>query len=54
MKLYEVPRKTWIKLNGKRYFFDHVDGMYSLCKDEQGQIIHLGASTEVEIDETKG
>ncbi len=54
MKLYEVPRNTWIKVAGIRFLFHHIDGMYSLCIDEQGSIINLAASTEVEIDEEKG
>lgn len=52
MKLYEVPRNTYVKVvddpNGY-YFFDHADGMYSLCTDIDDNIVHLGASTEVEI-----
>ena len=45
MKLYDVPRNTWIKVlddtrtpvaspeikKGDKIFFRHVDGMYSLC-----------------------
>jgi hypothetical protein len=30
-------------------FFDHIDGMYSLCKDSKGNIVHLVAWAEVEI-----
>lgn len=29
--------------------FGHVDGMYSLCWDEKGNIIHPAAWTECEI-----
>ena len=50
MKLYDVPNKTWIKLpNGARFFFDHIDGMYSYCTTEDGKITHLAAWTEVEV-----
>lgn len=62
MKLYDVPRKTWVKIvgetkvppagiiadKGERIFFDHIDGMYSYCTDEAGEIVHLAAWTEVE------
>ena len=48
MKLYEVPRKTWVRLvNGDLIFFDHIDGMYSYCKTQDGQVCHISASTEV-------
>jgi hypothetical protein len=51
MKLYEVPKNTYIKIVGidEYYYFDHVDGMYSYCTDIDGNIIHLSASTEVTI-----
>ena len=64
MKLHKVPNKTWIRvaepdivppaaphpLEGERIFFDHIDGMYSYCKREDGEIIHLVSWQEVEID----
>jgi len=31
--------------------FDHVDGMYSFCRDLKGNIVHLKAWAEVEIVE---
>lgn len=63
MKLYEVSRKTLVKLledtpgppyhrnfsQGEKILFDHTDGMYSLCRDMEGHIVHLPAWTEVEI-----
>jgi hypothetical protein len=30
-------------------FFDHIDGMYSLCKDSKGNPVHLVAWAEVEV-----
>lgn len=53
--LYNVPRKTWIKtdLGENILFFDHIDGIYSFCKDEEGNVVHLSAFTEVEIMETE-
>lgn len=64
MKLYQVPRKTNIRIIDKDpstpivslplfkddvLFFDHLDGMYSYCKDELGNVVHLAGYTEVEI-----
>jgi hypothetical protein len=54
MKLYEVPRNTRIKFQEYEFNFHHVDGMYSYCTDDEGNVIHLSASAEVEvIDEKK-
>ena len=50
MKLYDVPRNTYILLDGHRFKFDHIDGMYSLCYDVNNKICHLAAWTEVKID----
>ena len=49
MKLYKVPNKSWIILKGEKYFFDHIDGMYSYCTDEDGNVVHLAAFTDVEL-----
>ena len=65
MKLYEVPNKTWVKVknvdgtrvppaapginDGQVIFFDHIDGMYSYCKDRDDNLIHLVAWAEVEV-----
>ena len=29
------------------YLFDHIDGMYSFCKDSEGQVVHFAAWTKV-------
>lgn len=29
------------------YLFDHIDGMYSFCKDSNGQVVHFAAWTKV-------
>ena len=64
VELHKVPNRTWIRVidpdvvppaapnpeKGERIFFDHIDGMYSFCKREDGTIIHLVAWQEVEID----
>ena len=49
MKLYEVPPRTWIKIAGEKIFFDHLDGMYSYCLDEGGNVVHISANAEVEL-----
>jgi hypothetical protein len=52
-KLYEVPNKTWVEslATGHRFFFDHIDGMYSYCKEVGGGISHYIAWMEVKISE---
>jgi hypothetical protein len=53
MKLYDVPRNTRIKVEDLELMFSHIDGMYSLCHDNNGNPVHLAAWTEVEIVEEK-
>ena len=54
MKLYEVPRNSRIILTEvEELNFHHIDGMYSYCTDDKGNIIHLSASTDVKIKKTK-
>ena len=53
MHLYEVPRRSIVRLvgddSGETFLFDHIDGAYSLCKKEDGSIIHLSANAEVAV-----
>lgn len=63
MKLYEVPRNTYVRivngtppppgakpmLDAEVVLFKHIDGMYSYCIDADGDVVHLNATTEVEI-----
>ena len=63
MKLYDVPRGTKIRvlgdikvppgspeiMKGDIIQFGHIDGMYSFCHDQQGNIVHLAAWADVEI-----
>jgi hypothetical protein len=52
MKLYEVPRKTWVETTtGHKFFLDHVDGMYSFCREIGGAISHYSASMDVKVSE---
>ena len=62
MKLYECKRNTWVRVIGdimvppaapdiasdEIVMFHHIDGMYSLCNDKDGNIVHLAAWAEVE------
>ena len=63
MELYKVPRNKSIKVvrdikvppaspmvEGEEILnFSHVDGMYSYCTRDNGEVVHLAAWTEVEI-----
>lgn len=63
MKLYDVPNKTNIRIiedpncppdtlpveKDEIIFFDHIDGMYSYCTNQEGDVVHLAAWTEVEV-----
>ena len=68
MKLYEVPPNSKIRVLGEGMVppsapaihkgdvlnFHHIDGMYSYCENQDGDVVHLAAFTEVEIvDKTK-
>ena len=56
MKLYQVPRNTLVKLveTGEVFKFHHIDGMYSLCHDKDGNVVHLEAWVEVAWTDGKG
>jgi len=64
MKLYDIPPNNTIIIldeevrippaspeisQGDRLKFHHIDGMYSYCETESGQIVHPAAWTEVKI-----
>jgi hypothetical protein len=63
MKLYDVPRNTKVRIiqsegpppdglsvaDNEIIDFKHIDGMYSYCKNSQGEVVHLKAWTEVEL-----
>lgn len=49
-KLFEVPRNTRIRLSDDTELnFHHIDGMYSFCVDDNGDIYHIAAFEDVEI-----
>ena len=50
MKLYNVPRNSMIVLSGGLVLkFHHIDGMYSVCTDESGDVYHIDAAADVEV-----
>jgi len=63
MKLYEVPTNSRIKIigdikvppgapeltQGQELNFRSIDGMYSYCTTDNGEVVHLVAWAEVEI-----
>jgi hypothetical protein len=51
LKLFEVPNNTRIKLvaTGELLTFEHLDGMYSFCLTDSGEVVHQAAWSEVEI-----
>lgn len=63
MKLYDVKHNSKVRLKstesgpvasidpevGEVYTFHHIDGMYSYCKDPQGNVVHLPAWSDVEV-----
>lgn len=63
MKLYDCPRNSLVRVigdptappdapevnNNEVVKFYHVDGMYSYCKNEYGDVVHLPAWQEVEV-----
>jgi len=63
VELHKVPNGTYVRVLGENdvpvdapeikigdvIFFDHIDGMYSFCRNKEGQIVHLVAWAEVEI-----
>ena len=53
MKLYDLKRDSGTKIycdlsDGSTYIiFHHIDGMYSYCKSENGEVVHLYAGTDL-------
>ena len=70
MELHKVPRNSRIKVLGdikvppgapeikaeQELNFSHIDGMYSYCTTDDGEVVHLVAWAKVEIinDSTSG
>ena len=49
MKLYNVPRNSYIQIQDLTLLFSHLDGMYSVCFTIEGDRMHLSAFADVEI-----
>jgi len=49
VKLHQVPRNSRIRVNGIELIFHTIDGMYSRCSDDKGNVINLAAWTPVEV-----
>jgi hypothetical protein len=50
-KLYDIPRESKIYCEVSdgtgHIIFYKIDGMYSYCETTSGQVVHLGATTEL-------
>ena len=53
MKLYDIPNRTIVKVDGEQLLFHMVDGMHAICRTTTDQVIELNAWQEVEeiVDE---
>ena len=56
MELYNVPDNSRIEvvyntepLKKEELNFKHLDGMYSFCTRDNGEVVHLAGWTEVKI-----
>ena len=49
VKLYEVPRGSKIKFFDEVLTFHRLDGMYSVCTNEEGKLVHLSVGAPVEV-----
>ena len=58
VQLFEVKPRSKVRLHVPDQdgdivmhdlFFDHIDGMYSYCIDEYGNVVHPAAWTMVEV-----
>jgi len=63
MELFNVPRNSRIRVvtkdkvplgapvieEGEELNFRSIDGMYSYCTRDNGEVVHLAAWTEVEV-----
>lgn len=46
-ELYKCKPRSYVMVDDAVIFFDHIDGMYSYCRDMLGNVIHLTAWLEV-------
>lgn len=45
--LYKCERNSKFKLNSFIYTLDHIDGMYSVCYNENGMPVHISCVAPV-------
>ena len=45
--LYKCKRDSWFSLDGALFKLDHIDGMYSVCYDASGFIVHISCVAPV-------
>jgi hypothetical protein len=46
--LWMMPKNSWVESeDGHKFFFKHVDGMYSLCMEVGGGLSHYSAAMAV-------
>lgn len=45
----DAPPGRIAPMDNQEYNFHHIDGMYSYCTDDAGNVVHLRAWTEVEV-----
>lgn len=46
-ELYKCKPRSYVMVDDEVIYFDHIDGMYSYCKDMLGNVIHLTAWMQV-------
>ncbi len=46
-ELYKVEPHTYVEAYNELFYFSHIDGMYSFCKNMAGDVVHLAAWTKV-------
>lgn len=53
LKLYEVKRDTRVRVMEDDFdlevHYHHLDGAYSYCTTDDGEVVHLAAWTKVEV-----
>lgn len=49
VNLYSLPSKSYFSIleDGEIYYLDHLDGMYSFCKDRNGNTVHIAGFQKV-------
>jgi hypothetical protein len=48
-KLYNIKRCTVVDTPLGKVYFEKLDGLFSLCVSQLGEIVHLNANTPVKV-----